>query len=276
MTGMLARREAPPVRGSVLLTRPSGRADALADRLRRAAIAVHAVPTVATEPIPAGLDDAAEILRRTGPSAVAWLVVTSPLGASIALDALARAGRVPGTGHPRLAAVGPATAAVLRDGGWSADLVPAAAKGAAIAADMAALQALAGMRILLARADAAGTDLPDALRAAGARVDEVAIYRTLEAPLGSAGPLRDALRDGFLAAIVVASGSAVRGLVRLAGPDLIGRLHQVPIASIGPTTSAAVRAAGLRVADEAVRPDDDALFELIDRLLPPTERSAEP
>lgn len=276
MTDMLTRSEAPPVRGSVLLTRPSGRADDLADRLRGAAIAVHAVPTVETEPIPTGLAATAEFLGRTGPTAVDWLVVTSPLGASIALDALARAGRVPGLGRPRLAAVGPATAGVLGDGGWPANLVPTTASGAAMAAGMVALEGLAGRRVVLARADAAGSDLPDALRSAGALVEDVAIYRTLEAPAGSAGPLRDALRDSALATIVVASGSAVRGLVRLAGPDLVGRLREVPIASIGPTTSTAVRAAGLRVAAEATRPDDDALFELIDRLLPPTERSTDP
>lgn len=276
MTDVLDRSKAPPVRGSVLLTRPGRRADALADRLRGAGIAVHVVPTVETEPIPAGLDAAAEILRRAHPIAVDWLIVTSPLGASIVIDALGRAGLRPGRGRLRVAAVGPATAAALRDGGWSATVVPPEATGAGVAVSIAALERLAGRRIVLARASAAGSDLPDALRAAGAVVEDIAVYRTLEAPASSGGPLRDALRDRALAAIVVASGSAVRGLVRLAGRDLVERLHEVPIASIGPTTSAAVRAAGLHVAAQAARPDDDALFELIDLLLPPTERSSDP
>lgn len=273
MTQALDPRVAAPVRGAVLLTRPSRRADALADRLRAAAIAVHVVPTVETEPIETGIATAVHILRRMGPAAIDWLVVTSPLGASIAIDALARAELRPGRGRPRVAAVGPATAAVLHDGGWSAAVVPPAAGGAAIAVAMAARERLAGRRILLARADAAGSDLPDALRAAGALVEDVAVYRTLEAPTASAPALRDALRDGTLGAIVAASGSAVRGLVRLAGADLAARLRDLPIVSIGPTTSAAVRAVGLHVAAEAARPDDDALFQLIDALLPTTARS---
>lgn len=263
-------------RGSVLLTRPARRSDALAERLRAAGIAVHVVPTVTTEPIPAGLEAAIGILGRSGPGSMDWVVATSPIGASLVVTALAGARLSAVRGRPRLAAVGPATEAVLREGGWTAAAVPTQPRGVNVADAIAAAERLAGRRVLLLRADAAGADLPDALRAAGAIVEEVAVYRTVEAPGSSSAPLRAALRDPALALVVVASGSAVRGLVRLAGPELSARLAEIPIASIGPTTSASVRAAGLQAAAEAGRPDDDALFDLIDPLLPPTDRSHDP
>lgn len=267
------RTPEPAARGSILLTRPARRADALAERLRSVGITVHVVPTVATEPIPGGLESAIGILRRSGPGSMDWVVATSPFGASIAIAALAGARLSPGRGRPRLAAVGPATEAVLREGGWSAAVVPTQPLGVNVAGAMAAAEPLAGRRVLLLRADAAGADLPDALHAAGAIVEDVAAYRTLEAPGSSSIPLREALRDPALALVVVASGSAVRGLVRLAGPDLSARLAEIPIASIGPTTSASVHAAGLQAAAQAKRPDDDALFDLIDPFLSSTDRS---
>ncbi|HET7702853.1 MAG TPA: uroporphyrinogen-III synthase [Candidatus Limnocylindrales bacterium] len=245
---------------TVLLTRPSGRSDGLAARLRAAGIGVHVVPTVETEADAGAIEFLAERLDGAD-----WLVVTSPVGARIVAEVLAQ--RTPPA--PRLAAVGEATAAVLEQAGQRVDLVPAESTGTALAVALAGTTELAGSRVVLARADAAGRDLPDTLGDAGATVEEVAIYRTVEAPTASGEPLARALADPELAGVVVASGSAVRGLVRLAGDT---SLRATPVVSIGPTTSDAVRAAGLRLAAEAARPDDDALFDAIQSLPPFADR----
>lgn len=249
---------------TVLLTRPSGRSDGLAARLRAAGIGVHVVPTVETEPDPAAIAVLAERLQDAD-----WLVVTSPAGAEIVAEVLLQR-TPPGL---RLAAVGEATAAVLEEAGHRVDLVPAGATGKALAAALASATDLTGQRLVLARADAAGSDLPNALRAAGATVEEVAIYRTVEAPVASFEPLARALADPALAGVVVASGSAVRGLVRLAGD---ASLSSTRVVSIGPTTSDAVRAAGLQLVAEAARPDDDALFDAIESLPPFADRRPSP
>ena len=248
---------------TVLLTRPSGRSDGLAVRLRAAGIGVHVVPTVETDPDPAAIAALAERLPHA-----AWLVVTSPVGARIVAEVLAHT-----PADPRLAAVGAATNAVLEEAGHRVDLVPADATGKALAVALAGATDLTGQRVVLARADAAGSDLPDALRDAGAIVEDVAIYRTMEGPITSREPLVRALADPVLSGIVVASGSAVRGLVRLAGST---PLHTTPVVSIGPTTSDAVRAAGLALVAEASRPDDDALFDAIQSLPPFADRRPAP
>ena len=262
---------------SVVVTRPAGTDDPLAARLRAAGVTVHAVPTVVTVDVPPGgeLDRAAAAL-----DGYDWVVVTSAAGVTALVAALARAGR-PGQrapGIPEFAAVGPATARALREAGFEVALEASDGSGAGLARDLAREASrgsgLGGRRLLLPRASAASPDLPGLLRAAGAEVHEVVAYRTVEGPESSRPALVAALEDPGLAAVVVASGSAVRGLLRLAGgpgDDAAGLgdegpaagpiLSAIPFVSIGPSTSAEVRRCGLRLAAEASAPTVEALAE---------------
>jgi uroporphyrinogen III methyltransferase/synthase len=143
-----------------------------------------------------------------------WLVVTSVNGA--------RELRRRMTGRPRCtAAIGEATAAVL--GG--ADLVPAVSTQEGLLAELPRPPG----RVLFAGAEGARRLLVDELDA-----DFVALYRTreLEPPVAPEGDL-----------VLLASASAARAFGRL-GID-------VPAISIGPQTTAAARAAGVRVLAEA-------------------------
>jgi len=127
----------------------------------------------------------------------------------------------------RVAAIGPATAEA-----WgSVDLVPAVSTQEGLLAE---LPRPAG-RVLFAGAEGARPLLAEALGA-----DVAVLYRTR--------PVRVEV-DGDLA--VVASPSAARALAA-ANPS-------VPVVSIGPETTAAAVAAGLRVAAEAATPDLDGL-----------------
>ena len=84
----------------------------------------------------------------------------------------------------------------------------------------------------------------------GAVVDDVVAYRTVEGPPQLAPALQGALADPDLAAVVFASGSAVRGLVALAGPDA-QRARGLATFTIGPQTSAVAREHGFTIAAEA-------------------------
>jgi uroporphyrinogen-III synthase len=200
--------------------------------LRALGYGVHAVPTVTTEPLPFAGPDFGRF---------DWVVVTSAAGAEALLTG------APGGKAVHWAAVGPRTAAVLAAHGVEARAVPEESRGARIADAIARVQRLRGLRVLLARADAAAPDLPAALRSAGALVEELAVYHTVVGPESSRPALAAALADPALAAAVFASGSAVRGLVRLADRDPTG----LPAITIGPATSAVARAAGFRVVSEA-------------------------
>ena len=249
---------------AVLVTRPAGDADRLAELLATAGWRPVAIPTVATEPVAPGI--LARAVERL--ATFDWVAVTS----ATAVDALAGAAALVGTmlpaDPPRWAAVGPATAAALRASGVSEVLLPGRSRGAAIAEALLAVGSLAGRRILLPRADAADPELPQRLRAVGAVVEELVAYRTVEGPPASRAALLDALADPTLAAVTVASGSAARGLVRLTAgdPRAAGRLAALPLVSIGPATSVVVRGLGLAVAAEAAAPTAEALAAAVGSL----------
>lgn len=96
-------------------------------------------------------------------------------------------------------------------------------------------------RVLFAGAEGARRLLVDELGA-----DFVALYRTRTLP--SAEPVRGDL-------VVLASPSAARALAALT--------RDLPVVTIGPETTAASEAAGLRVAAEASAPDLDGLVSAV-------------
>jgi len=259
---------------SILCTRPDGLADPLVAALASAGHRVHAVPTVALAPVEPGspLDHAAARL-----GSYDWIVVTSAAGARAIVEAARRHGALQGTdpdlaaSPPRWAAVGEATAAVLEAAGVSVSVVPDVSRGDAITAALLAAGPLAARRVVLPRSDHADEALPRALRGAGAAVDEVIAYRTVEGPSANAGALRDALADAGLQAIVLCSGSAVRGLLALsAGADSTKphpRVAATALVSIGPSTSAVIRGSGLEVAVEAAHPSVEGLLSAVRQLV---------
>ena len=142
----------------------------------------------------------------------------------------------------KVAVVGTATEAVLAEHRIVADLVPERFVAESLVEAFPAPPP-GGGRVLLARAEVARSELPDALRAMGWEVDDVAAYRTAPAAVSEATAERIASAD----AVVFMSSSSVENLVEAVG------LARVPavVASIGPVTSGAVLAAGLNVAVEA-------------------------
>src|SRR5262249_50788333 len=108
-----------------------------------------------------------------------WLVFTSANGVRFFLRRLLEGGRdLRALGAIRLAAIGPGTAAALRDFHLGADLVPAEYRSEGLAA--ALKDHVAGKRVLLARADR-GRDLlrEELLRVAEVR--QVAVYSQADA-----------------------------------------------------------------------------------------------
>jgi len=155
-----------------------------------------------------------------------WVVVTSPNGAAELARRLA-------TPPQRIAAIGPGTAAELRAHGLEPDFVPRESTQEGLLAE---LPRPAG-RVLVAAAEGARRIVVDALGA-----DFVALYRTVE--LIPAEP-----PEGDV--VLLASPSAVRAFAATGA--------RIPAVAIGPQTAAAAREAGLEVAAEAERHDEDGL-----------------
>jgi uroporphyrinogen III methyltransferase/synthase len=156
-------------------------------------------------------------------------------------------------GRTCVAAIGPATAHALRLRGVRADLVARDFVGEALADAIVSHlgDGTSGSRVLLARAEVARDALPDRLRAAGALVDVVAVYRTLSAAPEHVMALRSDLVHGRIDAVTFTSSSTVTNLCDALGDDAATVLAHTTVASIGPVTSATARERGLRVDAEA-------------------------
>jgi uroporphyrinogen III methyltransferase / synthase len=205
---------------SVAVTRARAQASGMAAKLRALGARVIEAPTIRIEQLPFELPELAgyDVLVLTSPNAVEALFLR-------ARDARALAG-------PRIAVIGPGTADALRAHGVLADIVPDRAVGEALAETLAALDV---RRVLIARAEQARDVVPDVLRAAGAEVDVVALYRTVPEPLD------DGQRAAALGAdwATFTSASSARFFHAAAGT-----LEGPRLASIGPVTSAALRELG--------------------------------
>jgi len=241
----------PPVDASrplaglrVAITREASRARVLEEALRARGADVRLVPLVRTEALAQASLDAA--LRRAVP--FDWVLFTSRTAVRFALEARARLG---GTARAldgaAVAAVGPDTAAALRDGGLAPALVPTRHSGDGLLEALTA-RVTPGARVLHVVAAGAADLLPRGLARLGADVTVVHPYRTVEDETG-ARTMRSLLAEREVDVAVVTAPSAVRVLARVAGETRAR--SAVRVASIGATTTRAAREAGLTVVAEA-------------------------
>jgi uroporphyrinogen-III synthase len=230
----------------------------LAALLAPFAVEVMAVPLIAIEP-----PSDPEPLRRAAAAIeqYAWVVVASAHAAA----ALARArGPAPWPPAVRVAAVGAGTAEALAAHAIPVAFVPAQAEGAALAAGLATEHSLAGARILFPRSDRARRAVPDGLRAAGARVDEVEAYRT-RLDVTAATALATALARGEVDALVLTSPSNADSLAQVAGARFAAAIGDVRLIAIGPTTAARLSELGRPADAEARSPDPAGILAALTR-----------
>jgi uroporphyrinogen-III synthase len=135
-----------------------------------------------------------------------------------------------------VAAVGRATAQVLRQRGWRVDLVPDEANAGALVSAFAPL-AKAGMRVLFPASSRALPTIMKGLAQLGAEVTQVEAYRTEPASLDVADCKSWIERDA-IGAVTFASPSAVIELERALGKaDFERLLRNAAAVAIGPTTA---------------------------------------
>ena len=216
-----------------MVTRSDEQAASLTRALEAEGATALACPVITIEPIEV------EAARLAALSGYEWVVFTSANGVDQLLAQLKRADRVFPV-HIKVAAIGPQTAARLRDRGVHPALMPARFIAEELAEALAAVMAPQA-RILLARAAGARDVLPERLREAGARVDVLELYRAVP----TAGlPQRLAENLDRVEMITFTSSSTVRHFVDAIDGPLPAR---VAIACIGPITAQTARDLGMRV-----------------------------
>lgn len=232
----------------IVITRRREQAGGLRAVLKKKGATVVELPTIALAP-PKGWKPLDRAIRRL--ARYDWVMFTSANGVE---SFFARLKRLQGDVRPLkradIAAIGPATAAALRKHGLRANIVPEEFRAEGLVAALKGVRWRA-QRVLLARAARAREVLPRELRRRGARVDAVAVYRTV-LPKESRARARQIFGQRKPDAITFTSSSTVRNFFALLGRQRARRaLYGVAVATIGPVTSRTARALGLRVAAEA-------------------------
>jgi hydroxymethylbilane synthase len=228
---ILGGQQRPLAGKRIVVTRPVEQAEGVIAALAQAGATPIHIPAIRIEAV----GDSPHIARSFAEiDSFDWIVFTSANGVRFFREHCNTWPRA------RIAAVGPATAAALREAGIDVDFVPDEFVGEALART---LGDVADRRILLPRAEAANADIVDLLRARGARVDDLPIYRTHS--VGVSELLSAKLADG-VDCILFASGSAVRSVADTA-TKVTPELKTVPIVCIGPVTADTARSLGLNV-----------------------------
>lgn len=175
-----------------------------------------------------------------------WVVFTSSSGVRFFMERLfsspSRDARV--FGRCRLAAIGPETAAALKNFGLRADLLPDQFETRSFARSLQ--KRVSGQRVLLVRTGLADRVLDKQLAQRALSVTRVDAYRTvIPRPLPTETLAR--VRSGGADIVTFTSASTVDHFVRVLGARTVRRIQKTTRwASIGPATSRALRRHGLK------------------------------
>ena len=221
----------------VVVTRAEGNDGPLSRELRGLGLTVLLWPAVSVARAdPGALEAALAELQSYG-----WIVFASRHAVAAVLERLPAA-----PAQARIAAVGQATAQVLRQRGWPVHLVPEEASAAALIAAFAARwsEEDAGVKVLYPASSRALPTIAAGLTQLGARVTRVEAYCTESATL-DIEECRAWIARGGIGAVTFASPSAVSELARSLGESDFQRLLAgTQAVAIGRTTAAELGARG--------------------------------
>ena len=242
----------------LLITRSREQAGPLQRRLENEGADVSVLPLLDISPPDdwRDVDAAQDELARC-----AWVVFTSPNAVAFFCDRLFARGRdARAFAATRIAAVGLATTAALRERGLMPDLVPEIQSQEGLEEAFATV-AVADCEILFPTSSIGRTHLVDALQKRGARVRHLTAYQNRPP---TAVEIPAALADNALDLAVFASPSSLHNFHQLFGPqrsaEIFARTH---IACIGPTTAGAARDLGFDVQIQPAESSIPALVEAI-------------
>ena len=228
----------------VLVTRARTQASRLVELLSAMGAEPVELPAIAIGP-PADYADLDAALSESAGVAGRWVIFASVNAveyvwqrlAVLGWDARYFAGATVG-------AIGPATAAALRERGIAPDFVPQRSVSESVVAELAGRGDWSGVPVLLPGSDIGRDTLASGLAGLGAQARRATAYRNIR-PAGVAEQARAALRQGVDAAAFTSS-STVRNLLDILGEER-GLLDGCAIAAIGPVTAGTAAELGLSV-----------------------------
>jgi uroporphyrinogen III methyltransferase / synthase len=256
--------KAKPLAGRrIVVTRAREQASDLVDALVALGAEVIAAPTIRIEPL---ADSSALRAAFADLARYQWVIFTSQNTVRVVRDRLTAWGLGPGAlAGVSVVAIVPATAEALTRIGVEPALVPERFVAEAVV-DAIARRAdgnLRGTRILLPQALEARDVLPEGLRAQGAVVDVIPVYRAVPETADSGG-LAAELIAGRIDAVTFTASSTVQRFFEQVGREA-ATSGRFATAVIGPITARTARSLGLPVTVEAEQYTIPGLVEALVR-----------
>jgi len=228
----------------ILITRAREQSSEFTTRLKKLGAEVIEFPTIEIVPPSSwkGVDHAIAQLKSYD-----WVIFTSANGVNFFYQRLKEKGKDRRSlSGLKICAIGPATAKQLKKRDTRVDYIPKEFIAESILKGFKKI-GIKEKQILLARAKRARDVLPEGLKKMGAKVDVVAVYRTVK-PRGGSRRLRQLLEKGKIDVITFTSSSTVSHFIDLLKKeDVKNLLKGGALACIGPVTARTVKEAGLKV-----------------------------
>jgi uroporphyrinogen-III synthase len=242
----------PPLLGAtVLVTRPAEQAGPLCARIEALGGEALRFPTIAIEPLVASPAEPCDLVVFVSVNAVAH-------GKQL----------LPALGPVRVAAIGKATAAALREAGIAVDYVPEAGFTSEDLLAHPDLRLTAGMRALIIRGDGGRELLRETFGARGLDVQVREVYRRVRPPVAPAAltALEARWAEGEIDIVTLTSVVTfehLRAMLSEHGRDM---LQTTPVLVVSQRIATAVRAAGHR-GDVIVAPaaDETSIIGALER-----------
>ncbi len=247
----------------VVVTRTREQASQLSRQLAEQGAEVMEIPTIKVVP-PEDRQPLVEAMGALGE--YDWVVFTSPNGVTAFFEYFFKAfDDIRVVGRLRFAAVGPATAAKLKELHLAVDAMPEEYVASKVAAAIAKVDGVENLRILCLRAEVASPDLVAKLEELGAIVDDVACYRTVPETEDINGAAAKLIEEGADWVTFTSASTVENFHARFDLPALLKRFPSLKTLSIGPETSKALAALGLEPTAEAKPHNLDGMVKALER-----------
>jgi uroporphyrinogen III methyltransferase/synthase len=250
---------------TVLITRPEGLyggATQLASKIEELGFRSLVLPVLRCEPIELSAHEES-LVRDFIAGGDGWVTFLSPTAVYIFRQVCEeRSLRVDIPRSIKCAVQGTGTADALeRCFGRRADFMPSVSVAEDFGCEFA--RELRKQSRVLVPQSADGRDvLAPFLRSKGHEVHSLNLYHTREVPLSPETLVLIERQDPTESVIVFMSPSAVRATVKAVAQQR-SLLERIPVVSVGPITSQAVKAAGLRIAAEASSHSEEGIIEAL-------------
>lgn len=247
----------------IVVTRTREQASQLSNQLTERGAQVLEIPTIK---ITVPEERIALVEAMAGIGSYDWLVFTSPNGVTSFFDYFFKANddiRV--LGICRIAAVGPATAAKLKELHLRVDAMPEDYVAKKVAEAISKKDDVENRRILILRAEVASPELPKQLEDLGGIVDDVACYRTVPETDDLNGAAAKLTEEGADWVTFTSSSTVENFHARFNLPELKKKFPGLKLLSIGPETSKAITALGLKPDVEAKPHNIDGMVKALEK-----------